>query len=66
MPPDTRNTSATYTPPDLTQIDYKDPRAIDYWSRTLEVEQERLRKAAQKAGPLVENVKKELGTFGVG
>jgi hypothetical protein len=55
-----------YTPPDLTQIDYKDPRAIDYWSRALEVEPERLREAARKAGPLVEEVKKLLGTYGVG
>jgi hypothetical protein len=56
----------TYTPPDFTKVDCSDPRALDYWSRTLEVPPEKLREAARKAGPLLEDVKKELGSFGVG
>jgi hypothetical protein len=55
-----------YAPPDMTKVDCNDPRAVDYWSRTLEVPPERLREAARKAGPLLEDVKKELGSFGVG
>ena len=54
-----------YTPPDLTQIELK-PEALDYWSRTLETQPERIRKAVQKVGPILETVKKELGIGGVG
>ena len=58
--------AAQYIPPDLTRIEGDNPAAIDYWSRTLEVRPERLRKAVAKAGPLLEDVKQELGIAGVG
>jgi hypothetical protein len=54
-----------YTPPDLTQIE-SNPQALDYWARTLETEPERLRRAVRKVGPLVEDVKHELGSYGPG
>jgi hypothetical protein len=54
-----------YVPPDQTRVDGQDPAAIDYWSRTLEVKPERLREAFAKAGPLLEDIKRELGIAGV-
>jgi hypothetical protein len=59
-------TGSAYIPPDPTLIDAKKPEALDYWSRTLETEPERIRKAVQKVGPVLETVKKELGIGGVG
>ena len=55
---------SAYTPPDLTQIEVK-REALDYWARTLETDPEKLRKAVQKVGPMLETVKKELGIAGV-
>jgi len=54
-----------YVPPDPTRIDVRDARAIDYWSRTLEVPPERIQEAVRKAGMLVEEVKREFGIAGV-
>jgi len=54
-----------YRPPDPTQIELK-PEALDYWARTLETGPDRIRKAVQKVGPVLETVKKELGIGGVG
>ena len=59
------NTGTQYNPPDPTQIELK-PEALDYWARTLETKPEKIRKAVQKVGPLLETVKKELGIGGVG
>jgi len=59
------NQGPKYNPPDPTQIELK-PEALDYWSRTLETQPERIRKAVQKVGPVLETVKKELGIGGVG
>ena len=56
--------SENYEPPDPTEIE-ADPEALDFWSRTLEVPPERLRQAVTRAGPLLENVKRELGIAGV-
>ena len=53
-----------YVPPDMTKIE-KSPEAIRYWARTLETPEEKLQKAVEKAGPLLEDVKKELGISGV-
>ena len=53
-----------YRPPDPTKIEKTD-EAIRYWASTLEVKEERLRRAVEKAGPLLEDVKKELGIVGV-
>ena len=54
-----------YRPPDLLTIENK-PEALDYWARTLETDPERIRRAMRKVGPLVEDVKRELGSYGVG
>ena len=55
----------TYTPPDPTMVEDK-PEALDYWARTLETTPEKLKEAVRKAGPVLEDVKKEIGSFGVG
>ncbi len=54
-----------YIPPDLTKIEANKPEALRYWARTLETDENRIRQAVRKAGPLVEDVKKELGIAGV-
>ena len=59
------NPEARYTPPDPTQIELK-PEALDYWARTLETNPDKIRKAVQKVGPMLERVKQELGIGGVG
>jgi DNA-directed RNA polymerase subunit F len=53
-----------YTPPDPTLVEVK-REALDYWARTLETDPEKIRKAVQKVGPVLETVKKELGIAGV-
>jgi DNA-directed RNA polymerase subunit F len=40
--------------------------ALDYWARTLETDPEKIRKAVEKVGPVLETVKRELGIGGVG
>ena len=57
--------SEQYTPPDPTRVETSD-EAIRFWSSTLEVKEDKLRGAVRKAGPLLEDVKKELGIAGVG
>ena len=52
-----------YIPPDPTLIELK-PQAIDFWSRTLETDPEKIREAVRKVGPVLDNVKKELGIGG--
>ena len=52
-----------YTPPDPTLVEVK-PEALDFWSRTLEQPPEKIRKAVQKVGPVLDTVKKELGIGG--
>ena len=56
---------AEYVPPDPTQIEDK-PDAYRFWARTLESDEERIHKAVRKVGPLVEDVKQELGIAGAG
>lgn len=53
-----------YVPPDPTMIEVK-PEALDYWARTLETEPEKIHRAVKKVGPVLEQVKKELGIAGV-
>jgi len=55
---------SAYVPPDPTLIEIK-PQALDYWSRTLETPAEKIRKAVEKVGPSLEQVKRELGIAGV-
>jgi hypothetical protein len=54
-----------YTPPDPTLIEVK-REALDYWARALETDPEKIRKAVQKVGPMLDQVKVELGIGGVG
>ena len=54
-----------YTPPDPTRIDLE-PEALDFWARTLETNPEKIRRAVQKVGPMLERVKLELGIGGAG
>jgi len=53
-----------YIPPDPTLIELQ-PEALDYWARTLETKPDKIRKAVQRVGPVLETVKKELGIAGV-
>ena len=54
-----------YWPPDPTLVEDK-PEALDYWARTLETDEEKIRRAVRKVGPVLEKVKQELGIGGVG
>ena len=56
----------SYIPPDPTQIDASKPEALRFWARTLETDEDRIRSAVGKVGPLVEDVKHELGSYGAG
>jgi hypothetical protein len=54
-----------YLPPDPTVIEDK-PESLRYWAATLESEEQRIREAMRKVGPLVEDVKREIGAYGPG
>jgi len=56
----------TYIPPDPTQIDASSAEALRYWSRALETPEDKIRRAVQKVGPVLDTVKTELGIGGVG
>jgi hypothetical protein len=53
-----------YQPPDPAKIE-TEPEALTFWARTLETDEQRIRKAVKKVGPMLEAVKKELGIAGV-
>jgi hypothetical protein len=55
-----------YIPPDPTTIDAKKPEALRYWAKTLETDEQKIRRAVEKVGPVLETVKQELGIGGVG
>ncbi|HWA37996.1 MAG TPA: DUF3606 domain-containing protein [Burkholderiales bacterium] len=55
-----------YAPTDLTKIDVHKPEALRFWARTLETDEQKLRKAVEKVGPELDTVKQELGIGGVG
>jgi hypothetical protein len=57
-------TAMEYDPPDPTLIEIK-REALEYWARTLETDPDKIRKAVQKVGPVLEKVKQELGIAGV-
>jgi hypothetical protein len=59
------NKRGEYVPTDLTQIDAGKPEALDFWARTLETDPEKIRRAVGKVGPMLEQVKQELGIGGV-
>jgi len=52
-----------YTPPDPTLIETR-PQALEFWARTLETDPEKIRRAVEKVGPVLETVKRELGIGG--
>ncbi len=54
-----------YAPTDMTKIDARKPEALRYWARTLETDEQKLKRAVEKVGPELETVKKELGIGGV-
>jgi hypothetical protein len=54
-----------YLPPDPTLVEDK-PEALTYWARTLETDEDKIRRAVRKVGPVLDTVKKELGIGGVG
>jgi hypothetical protein len=60
------DTRSAYVPPDPTQIDASNTEALRYWSKALETPEDKLRRAVQKVGPVLETVKTELGIGGVG
>ncbi|HKA46013.1 MAG TPA: DUF3606 domain-containing protein [Burkholderiales bacterium] len=55
-----------YVPPDPTLIDAGTGEALRYWSKTLETDPEKIRQAVCKVGPILDDVKTELGIGGVG
>ncbi|HXJ50607.1 MAG TPA: DUF3606 domain-containing protein [Burkholderiales bacterium] len=59
---DTKN----YAPPDPAKIDADNPEALRFWAGTLETNEDRLRQAVRKVGPMLEQVKQELGIGGPG
>ena len=61
----TTDRGTRYVPPDPTVVEDK-PDALAYWARTLETDEEKLRRAVRKVGPELETVKQELGIGGVG
>jgi hypothetical protein len=55
-----------YVPPDPAQIDAQNPEALRFWARTLETKEDKIRQAVRKVGPMLDQVKTELGIGGVG
>jgi hypothetical protein len=55
-----------YAPPDPAKIDVENPAALRFWARTLETKEDKIRKAVRKVGPMLDQVKQELGIGGVG
>jgi len=53
-------------PPDPAKIDADNPEALRFWAGTLETNEDRLRQAVRKVGPMLEQVKQELGIGGPG
>jgi hypothetical protein len=56
---------AQYNPPDPAKIDADNPEALRFWARTLENKEDKIRQAVRKVGPMLEQVKQELGIGGV-
>lgn len=57
---------AQYNPPDPAKIDAENPEALRFWAGALETKEDKLRQAVQKVGPMLDQVKVELGIGGVG
>jgi hypothetical protein len=56
----------SYVPPDPAKIDAANPDALRFWARTLETSEDKIRRAVAKVGPMLEQVKKEPGSYGPG
>ena len=56
---------AQYNPPDPAKIDADHPEALRFWASTLETKEDKIRQAVSKVGPMLEQVKQELGIGGV-
>ena len=56
---------AEYDPPDPAKIDAENPEALRFWARTLETKEDKIRQAVRKVGPMLDQVKQELGIGGV-
>ena len=54
-----------YKPPDPAKIDAENPEALRFWARTLETQEDKIRQAVRKVGPMLDKVKQELGIGGV-
>jgi HAMP domain-containing protein len=54
-----------YEPPDPTRIEAGDPQALRFWAGTLDRPAEEIGAAVSKVGPMLEDVKRELGIAGV-
>lgn len=48
-------------PRDRSRINVNQPHELQYWSRKLGVTEQELRSAVEKAGPMVDNVQRQLG-----
>ncbi len=57
--------TSSYVPPDPTRIETSS-EALDFWSRTLAVPADKIRRSVEKVGPVLEAVKDDLGIGGVG
>jgi hypothetical protein len=58
--------STAYVPPDPTKVEIGSREALTFWSHTLQTDEQKLRRAVAKVGPMLEAVKEELGIGGVG
>jgi hypothetical protein len=56
----------SYIPPDPAKIDAENPEALRFWARALETKEDKIRQAVRKVGPMLDQVKTELGIGGVG
>jgi uncharacterized protein DUF3606 len=65
VPSDMAGQALRYDPPDPTRIDLGDPQALRFWAGTLNKPAEQIRAAVGKVGPMLEDVKRELGIAGV-
>jgi hypothetical protein len=56
--------SQKYEPPDPTRVDVDSPQALRFWAGTLNKSGSQIREAVKKVGPMLEDVKRELGIAG--
>jgi hypothetical protein len=61
-----KENASEYIPSDPAKIDAENPEALRFWARTLETKEDRIRQAVSRVGPMLDQVKKELGIGGVG